>query len=113
MLMRSLSVAKLFVFKATKFPEAAMLLEEHGWLSCLRQPQHGRDWSYCTFFAKIILRIFDFSLWTLIGTFWLKAMPAKRGSLKAHFERLLSLQFKHLIGAQDVCERATTRFMPK
>jgi len=89
-----------------------MLLE--AWqVICLRQPQHGRDWSYCTFFAKIILRISDFSLWTLIGTFWLKAMPAKRGSLKAHFDRLLSLQFKHLIGAQEVCDRATTRLMPK
>ena len=38
MLMRAPSVAKLFVFKATKFPEAAILLEEYGGLGYLRQP---------------------------------------------------------------------------
>jgi hypothetical protein len=40
----------------------------------------------------------------LIGTFWLKAMTPKGQSLRADFERLLKLEFKHLLGAHGrVC----------
>jgi hypothetical protein len=93
MLMRPLSVAKLFVFKATKFPEAAILLEEHGGLNYLQQPQHGRGLELLHVFrqnnhANIRLLSLD-----LDRNILAQAMPAKRGSLRAHFERLLSLQF--------------------
>jgi len=102
--------AKLFAFKETKFPEAAILLKEHGGLLITCDSlQHWTDWSYCTFLAKIVMRSFGFSMRTLIGTFWLKAMTPKTGSLKADFERLLSLQFKHLIGAHGHLCRARAR----
>ena len=79
-----------------------MLLE--AWqVSCLRQPQHGRDWRYCTFFAKIVLRIFGFFLRTWVGTSWLKAMSQSRIAEGAF--RAPVIQFKHLIGAQDGSER--------
>ena len=81
-------------------PEAAILIKAHGGLLITCDSlQHWTDWSYCTLLAKMVVRIFGFSLRTLIGTFWLKSMTPKAGSLKADFERLLKLNFKHLIGA--------------
>lgn len=92
--------AELFLFAQTRFPEAAILIKAHGGLLITCDSlQHWTDWSYCTLLAKMVVRIFGFSLRTLIGTFWLKSMTPKAGSLKADFERLLKLEFKYLIGA--------------
>ena len=92
--------AELFLFTQTRFPEAAILIKAHGGLLITCDSlQHWTDWSYCTLPAKLVVRIFGFSLRTLIGTFWLRSMTPKGGSLKADFERLLKLKFKHLIGA--------------
>ena len=44
--------------------------------------------------------VFGFSLRTLIGKFWLEARTPKGVSLKPDFQRLLRLDFKHLIGAR-------------
>jgi len=91
---------ELFLFRQARFPEAAILIKAHGGLliTCDRL-QHWTDWSYCTLPAKLVVQVFGFSLRTLIGTFWLKYMTPKGGSLKPDFERLLKLEFKHLIGA--------------
>jgi len=87
-------------------PEAAILIKAHGGLLITCDSlQHWTDWSYCTLLAKMVLRIFGFSLRTLIGTFWLKSMTPKDGSLKPDFERLLKLNFKHLIGAHGRLSR--------
>ncbi|HEY2922635.1 MAG TPA: hypothetical protein VGK77_26955 [Candidatus Binatia bacterium] len=92
--------AELFLFTQTRFPEAAILIKAHGGLLITCDSlQHWTDWSYCTLLAKTVVRIFGFSLRTLIGTFWLKSMTPKDGSLKADFQRLLKLEFKYLIGA--------------
>jgi hypothetical protein len=93
-------VAELFLFKATNFPESAILLKNHGGvLITCDSLQYWTDWSYCTLAAKLVIRINGFSLRMLIGTFWLKAMTPKGQSLRADFERLLKLEFKHLLGA--------------
>jgi hypothetical protein len=92
--------AEFFLFKEGKFPEAAVLLKRHGGiLMTCDSLQHWTDWSFCTLPAKWVMRLFGFSLRTLIGTFWLKAMTPRGGSLKADFVRLLKSDFKHLIGA--------------
>ena len=92
--------SELFLFTQTRFPEAAILIKAHGGLLITCDSlQHWTDWSYCTLLAKTVVRIFGFSLRTLIGTFWLNSMTPKDGSLKADFQRLLKLKFKHLIGA--------------
>src|SRR6266702_939424 len=94
-----------FYSKATKFPESAILLENHGGvLITCDSLQYWTDWSYCTPAAKMVIRVNGFSLRKLIGTFWLKAMTPKGQSLRADFERLLKLEFKHLLGAHGrVC----------
>jgi hypothetical protein len=92
--------AELFLFKETKFPEAAVLLKIYGGvLITCDSLQYWTEWSYCTFPAKMVMKVFGFSLRMLIGTFWLKSMTPKRRLLKPDFERLLGLEFKHLIGA--------------
>jgi len=91
---------ELFLFKETRFPEAAILLKVHGGLLITCDSlQHWTDWSYCTLLSKMVIKMFGFSLRTLIGSFWLKSMTPKGGSLKPDFDRLLKLEFKHLIGA--------------
>jgi hypothetical protein len=88
------------LFKESKFPEAAVLLKRHGGiLMTCDSLQHWTDWSFCTLPARLTMQLFGFSLRTLIGTFWLKAMTPKGISLKPDFQRLLRLDFKHLIGA--------------
>jgi len=97
---------ELFIFRQTRFPEAAILIKAHGGLLITCDSlQHWTDWSYCTLPAKLVVQIFGFSLRTLIGTFWLKYMTPKDGSLKPDFERLLKLEFKHLVGAHGRLSR--------
>jgi hypothetical protein len=92
--------SELFLFKETRFPEAAILLKAHGGLLMTCDSlQHWTDWSYCTLLSKTVIKMFGFSLRTLIGSFWLKSMTPKGGSMKPDFDRLLKLEFKHLIGA--------------
>lgn len=98
--------ARLFRFKDAKLPEAALLIERHGGLLITSDSlQHWTDWSYGSWLAKLVMRAFGFSLRTLIGTFWLKYMTPKGGTLKADFARLLQLEFRHLIGAHGRLSR--------
>ena len=95
-----ISEAELFVFKETKHPECALLLRRHGGvLITCDSAQHFADWSYCSFPARIASRLMGFSLTTQIGPPWKKAMTPAGGSLQSDFQRLLQLEFEHLIGA--------------
>jgi hypothetical protein len=69
--MRSLFAAELFVFKATPFSTAAILLEEHGGRLSL---EHWRGLELLQVFRQNGHAKFGFSLRTLIGTFRVKAM---------------------------------------
>lgn len=92
--------AQLFCFREGKFPEAAILIQRNGGVLISSDSlQHWTDWSFGSLPAKLVMRAFGFSLRTLIGTFWLKYMTPKGGTLKNDFERLLKLKFRHLIGA--------------
>lgn len=97
----------LFVFEGTNFPESALLLHRHGGLliTC-DSVQHWSDWNQCTLLARLVMKYaLGFSKTTLIGRPWLKAMTPKGGSLKPDFDRLLTLQFDHLIsGHGSFCE---------
>ena len=101
---------ELFLFEKTKFPEAAILLRKHGGvlLTC-DSLQHWADWNFCTWQARLVMRMFGFSLTTLIGTFWLKSMTPKGGSLEEDFRRLLELDFRHLVSAHGALCRDRAR----
>jgi hypothetical protein len=97
--------AELFVFQETKFPECALLLRHHGGiLITCDSIQHWTDWSYCSFPARLVMRLAGFSLTTLIGPLWRKYMTPAGGSIQSDFQRLLELEFEHLVGAHGrVC----------
>ena len=91
---------KLFVFKETKFPECALLVRKHGGvLVTCDSIQHWTDWSHCTLPAKLAMQLVGFSHTTLIGPPWRKYMTPKGGSLRPDFQRLLELEFEHMVGA--------------
>ena len=95
-----LADAELFAFTETKFPECAILLRQHGGvLITCDSLQHHADWSYCTFPAKMVMRMMGFSHTTFVGPPWKKRMTPKGSSIQPDFQRLLELDFKHLIAA--------------
>ena len=94
--------ARFFVFASARYPEAALLLKDHRLLITTDSIQYHADWTYTTFLSKIMLSIMGFKKALLIGGPWLKRVTPKGGSMKPDFERLLALDFDHLIGAHGV-----------
>lgn len=95
-----LADAELFTFQETTSPECAILLRQHGGvLMTCDSIQHYTDWSYCSLAAKMVLKVMGFSQTTLVGPPWKKRMTPKGGSIQPDFQRLLELDFKHLIAA--------------
>jgi len=92
--------AKVFAFRDTKFPEAAVLVQKHGGLlvTC-DSVQHHVDTSGCSLPAKAALHLMGFMHPVNIGPPWRKFMTKQGDSLKSDFERLLKLEFEHAIGA--------------
>lgn len=93
------SGAEFFIFEGAIFPEAALLLKQHKLLITTDSIQYWSDWSYTSPFTKFVLWLMGFRLTLLIGGPWLKRVTEKGGSLLPEFERLLSLDFEHLVAA--------------
>lgn len=93
------SNAEFFVFEEAMFPEAALLLKQHKLLITTDSIQFWPDWSYTSLLTKFVLWLMGFRLTLLIGGPWLKRVTPKGGSLLPEFERLLSLDFEHLVAA--------------
>ena len=91
--------AEFFVYEAAKYPEACLLLKNLKLLITTDSVQYWAEWSYTTFFTRCVLQMMGFKLTLLIGGPWLKRVTPKGGSLVADFERLLRLDFDHVIGA--------------
>lgn len=94
-----ISNAEFFIFESAKFPEAALLLKEHKLLITTDSIQFWQDWSHTSAFTKLVLWLMGFRLTLLIGGPWLKRVTAQGSSLKPEFERLLKLDFNHLVAA--------------
>ena len=91
--------AQFFVYEAAKYPEACLLLKNLKLLIATDSIQYWADWSYTTFLSRCVLRMMGFKLTLLIGGPWLKRVTPEGGSLAADFERLLRLDFEHVVGA--------------
>ena len=91
--------AQFFVYEAARFPEACLLLKDRQLLITTDSIQYWADWSYTTFLTRCALRLMGFKLTLLIGGPWLKRVTPQGGSLRPDFERLLALDFKHVVGA--------------
>ena len=98
--------AELFRFRLALKPEAAILWRRHGGvLITCDSLQHYESWRHCTLPARLVMTVLGFRKATLIGPLWLKAVTPKGGSLEPDFDRLLKLDFDHLIAAHGQFRR--------
>lgn len=91
--------AEFFVFETARFPEAALLLKSHKLLVTTDSLQYWPDWSHTSAFTRLVLWLMGFRLTLLIGGPWLKRVTPRGGSLRPEFERLLALDFEHVVAA--------------
>jgi hypothetical protein len=90
----------LFVFQRTKKPECAIIWNRNGGLLVTCDSiQHQVSTPRCSLLAKVVMYPMGFMKPANIGPPWRKFMTKKGGSLQPDFERLLSLEFDHLVGA--------------
>ena len=93
--------AELFEFLDTQSKEGALLIARGGGiLITCDAVQHWCDTKGCSLPAKLVARLIGFLRRPAqIGPPWLKKMTPEGGSLKSDFERLIQLDFVHMIGA--------------
>ena len=92
--------ARSVLFAESKYPEATIFLEQdNGILLTCDCLQYYTDRRFNSLLARLILPLMGFPLRMLIGPMWLKAMTPENGSLLPDFERILQLNFEHLIPA--------------
>jgi len=94
------SDAELFVFQLPKIPETALLVKRHGGILITADSlQHHASWDGMSEAAIPRLQAAGFELTTSIGPIWKVRLTPEGGSLKPDFERLLKLEFDHLVSA--------------
>jgi hypothetical protein len=88
----------VFRFELTNKPEAALIVNEHGLLITCDSVQNWEDTEGCSLLAKGVTHLMGFVKPAQIGPPWRKIMTPEGGSLRPDFERLLELDWKHLVG---------------
>jgi hypothetical protein len=95
--------SRLFVFEHTTGKECALLLETNGGilLTCdsVQNWEHTRGVSLA---GKLVTRLMGFMKPAQIGPPWRKMNTPEGGSLLPDFERMLKLDFKHLVAGHGV-----------
>ncbi len=90
---------KIFMFKDTNNPEAALLVERDGGLLITCDAvQHWAPQPLASPVANLITGIMGFKKPAQIGPPWRKKMTPPGGTLRPDFERLTALPFTRLIG---------------
>lgn len=91
--------AKVFLFRDTNKPEAALLIDrDEGLLITCDSVQHWVPHKLMSPAAKLLTMVMGFRKPAQIGPPWRKLQTPAGGSLKADFERLASLPFQRIIG---------------
>ena len=111
--------AELIPFVGTKQPESVLLLKRgDGLLLTCDAIQHYGDYRHNSFLARLMMPFIGFPKTTIVGPIWLKFMTPEGQSLRATFERLLTLDYDSLLaahgsflehGARDAVRRAIDR----
>lgn len=91
--------SRVFIFRKTVRPEAAILIERDGGLliTC-DSVQHWVPSPLMSPMAKVVTRLIGFQKPAQIGPPWRKKQTPQGGSLRPDFERLAALPFDRLIG---------------
>lgn len=94
--------SEFFIFESAEYPEAALLMSDHKLLITTDSVQYHADWSYFSWFTKVVFKLLGFKIGINIGPPWLKRVTPKGGSLKNDFEKLLNLDFDSIVGAHGL-----------
>jgi hypothetical protein len=91
--------AELFLWEHGEKPECAVLLKrEGGILITCDSVQNWSTFDGCSFLGKVMMKRFGFGPPAQIGPFWKKLLEGKTpGALKPDFERLLQLEWRHVL----------------
>lgn len=89
--------AQVVIFKDAKLAECVVCLPQHHLLVTCDSVQHYERDRLISMLGKIVMRKFGFFTPCVIGPFWLKMATPPGGSMRADFERVLSLDFDNLI----------------
>lgn len=100
---------EFFLFSGAIKPEAALLIRDHKLLITADAIQNLSAGNYTTPLAKIVMKLLGFKRELIIGKIWLKKFTPKGGSLRDDFERLLKLDFEHIIAAHGVLMRGDAK----
>lgn len=91
--------SEFFIFESAQYPEAALLIKERKLLITTDSIQYYSDWSYFSWFTKLVFRLLGFKIGLNIGGPWLRRVTPKGKTLKGDFERLLALDFDAIVAA--------------
>src|SRR5690606_12709067 len=105
--------AAFFIFETATFPEAALFLKAHKLLITTDSVQYWDDWRYTSLFTKLVLRLMGLRASASVGAPWLKRVTPRRGSLLSDFEKLMALDFEHLVAAHGTLLRDDAKPMLK
>lgn len=94
--------SEFFIFETAKSPEAALLLKDKKLLITTDSVQYHADWSYFTWFTKLVFKVMGFKEGINIGPPWIKHVTPKGGSMKADFDKLLALDFDSIVAAHGL-----------
>ena len=94
--------SQFFIFEGARYPEAALFVSEHRFLITTDSVQYHAGWRYFSWFTKIVFRLLGFKKGMNIGSFWLKRVTPKGGSLIDDFDHLLNLDFDALVAAHGM-----------
>lgn len=103
--------AELFQFEHTLRKEAAIVVKRAGGILITCDAlQHWPNTKGCSAMAKLVARGIGFlKTPVVIGPPWRKSMTPPKGSLQEDFDRLASLEFKHMVGAHGAALRDTAK----
>lgn len=90
--------AKVVEFKQATRAECAVFLPQHRLLVTCDSVQHYEHDPLLSTLGKVVMVPMGFFTPCVIGPIWLKQVTPPGGSLRADFERVLALDFDHLIG---------------
>lgn len=91
--------SEFFIFESAQYPEAVLLIKEHKLLITTDSIQYYSDWSYFSWFTKLVFRLLGFKIGLNIGGPWLRRVTPKGKTLKGDFERLLAMDFDAIVAA--------------
>lgn len=105
--------SRFFTFESATYPEAALLINDHRLIIMADSIQYHADWSYFSWFTKLVFKAMGFKVGMNIGLPWLKRVTPKGKTMKHDFEELLNLEFDTLIAAHGLLSKENTKALLK